>query len=111
MASNSSSDTSPSPSPMYKACEFEHPYPCTKILWSPDKNTNARDLLATSGDYLRIWNLEDDGSGLGTLDHKKEALFNNVRYMMTTLLFVMDVCLRKYSCRDMYICIYIYMPT
>jgi len=77
MASNSSSDTSPSPSPMYKACEFEHPYPCTKILWSPDKNTNARDLLATSGDYLRIWNLEDDGSGLGTLDHKKEALFNN----------------------------------
>lgn len=40
---------------LYKAGEFEHPYPCTKILWSPD--LHGRDLLATTGDYLRIWNV------------------------------------------------------
>ena len=63
---------------IYKACEFEHPYPCTKILWSPDRSGNSKDLLATTGDYLRIWNVTDDGSGLGTLLPKKEALLNNV---------------------------------
>mmetsp|Transcript_40719 Transcript_40719/g.79687 ORF Transcript_40719/g.79687 Transcript_40719/m.79687 type:complete len:167 (-) Transcript_40719:621-1121(-) len=62
----------------YKACEFEHPYPCTKILWSPDQSQGGRDILATSGDYLRIWNLSDDGSQRGTLIPKKEALLNNV---------------------------------
>jgi len=61
----------------YKACEFEHPYPCTKILWSPDQSQGGRDILATSGDYLRIWNLSDDGSQRGTLIPKKEALLNN----------------------------------
>ena len=37
---------------------FEHPYPATKILWSPDK-TARRDLLATTGDYLRVWSVPD----------------------------------------------------
>eukprot|EP00550_Attheya_septentrionalis_P004701 CAMPEP_0198292588 /NCGR_PEP_ID=MMETSP1449-20131203/12912_1 /TAXON_ID=420275 /ORGANISM="Attheya septentrionalis, Strain CCMP2084" /LENGTH=351 /DNA_ID=CAMNT_0043991767 /DNA_START=15 /DNA_END=1070 /DNA_ORIENTATION=- len=63
---------------MYKACEFEHSYPCTKILWSTDtSNVGSKDLLATSGDYLRIWNLTDDGSGQGTLIPNKEVLLNN----------------------------------
>eukprot|EP00163_Fabomonas_tropica_P021482 TRINITY_DN3753_c0_g1_i1.p1 TRINITY_DN3753_c0_g1~~TRINITY_DN3753_c0_g1_i1.p1 ORF type:complete len:292 (-),score=47.17 TRINITY_DN3753_c0_g1_i1:358-1233(-) len=34
---------------------FDHPYPTTKILWNPDRNGGAQDLLATTGDYLRIW--------------------------------------------------------
>ena len=64
---------------LYQACEFDHPYPCTKILWSPDtRNMGGKDLLATTGDYLRIWNVTDDGSGRGTLTPKKEALLNNV---------------------------------
>jgi len=63
---------------IYKACEFDHPYPCTKILWSPDtRSGGSRDLLATTGDYLRIWNVADDGSGRGTLIPTKEALLNN----------------------------------
>ena len=64
---------------LYQACEFDHPYPCTKILWSPDsRNMGGKDLLATTGDYLRVWNVTDDGSGRGTLIPKKEALLNNV---------------------------------
>eukprot|EP01061_Rhynchopus_euleeides_P011042 TRINITY_DN20615_c0_g2_i1.p1 TRINITY_DN20615_c0_g2~~TRINITY_DN20615_c0_g2_i1.p1 ORF type:complete len:349 (+),score=46.27 TRINITY_DN20615_c0_g2_i1:36-1082(+) len=34
---------------------FDHPYPATKIMWLPDQRTNATDLLATTGDYLRLW--------------------------------------------------------
>mmetsp|Transcript_31229 Transcript_31229/g.47849 ORF Transcript_31229/g.47849 Transcript_31229/m.47849 type:complete len:385 (+) Transcript_31229:153-1307(+) len=63
---------------LYKACEFDHPYPCTKILWSPDNGgRSSKDLLATTGDYLRVWSVTDDGSGRGTLTPHKEALLNN----------------------------------
>lgn len=34
---------------------FDHPYPTTKIMWIPDTKGVYPDLLATSGDYLRIW--------------------------------------------------------
>jgi DDB1- and CUL4-associated factor 7 len=65
---------------LFQACEFEHPYPCTKILWSTDVHSvGGKDLLATTGDYLRLWNITDDGRGQGTLIPKKEALLNNVR--------------------------------
>lgn len=47
---------------LYKAAEFDHPYPCTKIMWSPEgQSYNSKDLLATTGDYLRVWNVTDDG--------------------------------------------------
>jgi len=66
---------------LYKAAEFDHPYPCTKIMWSTDMrqhgSSSNKELLATTGDYLRIWSTADDGSGRGTLTVKKEALLNN----------------------------------
>lgn len=65
---------------LYKAGEFDHPYPCTKIMWSPDsRNLSSKDLLATTGDYLRIWNVLDDvsGAGAGMVTPKKECLLNN----------------------------------
>mmetsp|Transcript_1215 Transcript_1215/g.2832 ORF Transcript_1215/g.2832 Transcript_1215/m.2832 type:complete len:384 (+) Transcript_1215:232-1383(+) len=73
---------------IYSACEIEHPYPCTKILWSPEGkqqqhhqqggNYGGRDLLATTGDYLRIWSVsEDESRGDGRLSHKREVLLNN----------------------------------
>eukprot|EP00605_Chrysophyceae_sp_TOSAG23-4_P000721 GSChrysophyteH1.ASY1.ANO1.805.1 assembled CDS len=34
-------------------CEVEHPYPATKIMWAPAE----KDLIASTGDYLRIWNV------------------------------------------------------
>ena len=62
---------------LYQAASFDHPYPCTKIMWSNDMGHGAKDLLATTGDYLRLWNCTDDGSGSGTMTVKKEALLNN----------------------------------
>jgi len=41
--------------------EFDHPYPATKILWSPDR-TSRRDLLATTGDYLRVWSVPEEAN-------------------------------------------------
>ncbi|KAF9434283.1 ddb1 and cul4 associated factor 7 [Entomortierella beljakovae] len=37
-------------------------YPVTKIMWEPYKSGHRRayDLLATTGDYLRLWELKDD---------------------------------------------------
>lgn len=78
---------------IYSACTIEHPYPCTKILWSPEgiKNTSSaisggngggnfgsRDLLATTGDYLRIWSVSpDDEKGGGMLKSNRECMLNN----------------------------------
>jgi WD repeat-containing protein 68 len=42
-----------------EVAEFDHPYPTTKIMWRPDKVCSAEtDLLATTGDYLRVWKME-----------------------------------------------------
>mmetsp|Transcript_9430 Transcript_9430/g.18698 ORF Transcript_9430/g.18698 Transcript_9430/m.18698 type:complete len:332 (-) Transcript_9430:25-1020(-) len=41
---------------------FEHPYPTTKISWVPDPYSSQKDLLATTGDYLRIWQVMPDNS-------------------------------------------------
>ena len=43
---------------------FQHPYPPTKIMFMPDKEGAQPDLLATTGDYLRIWQLTEDGTQL-----------------------------------------------
>jgi DDB1- and CUL4-associated factor 7 len=67
----------PDENSLYLAGEFDHPYPCTKILWSPDVNA-TKDLLATTGDYLRVWSVTDDGSATGTVTPTKVALLNNV---------------------------------
>lgn len=49
---------------------FDHPYPTTKIIWAPLKSAFDQDLLATSGDYLRIWRVDDEGVTM-------KALLNN----------------------------------
>mmetsp|Transcript_25829 Transcript_25829/g.79444 ORF Transcript_25829/g.79444 Transcript_25829/m.79444 type:complete len:385 (+) Transcript_25829:320-1474(+) len=58
--------------------EFEHPYPATKILWSPDK-TSKKDLLATTGDYLRVWSVPDqrEASDAEAANVEMVALLNN----------------------------------
>ena len=49
---------------------FDHPYPTTKIMWIPDSKGIYPDLLATSGDYLRVWRA-------GEPETKLECLLNN----------------------------------
>ncbi len=39
---------------------FDHSYPATKIQWYPSSSTSANDLLATSGDYLRLWQVREN---------------------------------------------------
>ena len=57
------------------ALGFEHPYPPTRVAFIPDRSGssaaaaaasssssgNTPDLLATSGDFLRIWKIESGG--------------------------------------------------
>lgn len=39
---------------------FKHPYPATKLMFIPDKDCVHPDLIATTGDYLRIWQVKED---------------------------------------------------
>ncbi len=44
-----------------KLCEIDHPYPATKVMFAPTKHLHSsKDLLATTGDYLRLWNIDGD---------------------------------------------------
>jgi hypothetical protein len=59
-----------------KLCQFEHPYPATKVMWAPPKhNLSNSDLLATTGDYLRLWELSDTNKTemKGVLNNNKHA--------------------------------------
>ncbi len=56
---------------------FKHDYPATKLMFIPDKEGTRPDLLATTGEFLRIWHVGDDGVTL-------ERLLNNVRAHMPT---------------------------
>lgn len=39
---------------------FDHPYPPTKLMFHPNPNLSTPDLLASSGDFLRLWEIKDD---------------------------------------------------
>jgi hypothetical protein len=54
-----------------KTQSFDHPYPATKVMWVPDRTGSRPDLMATTADYLRIWEVNDDGV-------KLKSLLNNV---------------------------------
>lgn len=58
---------------LVKTASFEHPYPPTKIMWIPDKTGTREDLLATTGDFLRLWKVDNDGNVI------KRCTLNNVR--------------------------------
>lgn len=54
---------------------FDHPYPTTKIQWAPEPLATQRDLLATSGDYLRLWSVNPSDE----TPMKFEAVFSNTK--------------------------------
>lgn len=51
--------------------ESDHPYPPTKVMWSPRTFGNT-DYLATTADYLRIWKVTDTAL-------ERSATMTNVR--------------------------------
>lgn len=40
---------------------FDHPYPTTKVSWIPDREGIHPDLVGTTGDFLRLWQIDQDG--------------------------------------------------
>ena len=44
---------------LVKVGAFDHHYPATKIMWGPVTRTKEHDMVATTGDYLRLWNIKD----------------------------------------------------
>eukprot|EP01091_Cochliopodium_minus_P009167 TRINITY_DN2196_c0_g1_i3.p1 TRINITY_DN2196_c0_g1~~TRINITY_DN2196_c0_g1_i3.p1 ORF type:complete len:327 (-),score=71.94 TRINITY_DN2196_c0_g1_i3:46-1026(-) len=40
---------------------IDHPYPPTKIMFTPNP-TGEEDLMGTSGDFLRLWTVANDGT-------------------------------------------------
>ncbi|CAI5467749.1 unnamed protein product [Closterium sp. Yama58-4] len=55
---------------------FDHPYPPTKLMFVPGRDIARPDLLATSGDFLRIWQITDDGVRMrSVLNNNKNSEF------------------------------------
>ncbi|GLJ51167.1 hypothetical protein SUGI_1089010 [Cryptomeria japonica] len=56
---------------------FDHPYPATKVMFIPDKECQKTDILATTGDYLRIWQINEDRVELKSLlNNNKNSEFS-----------------------------------
>lgn len=55
---------------------FDHPYPPTKLIFIPDKECQRPDLLASSSDFLRLWQISDSDGGRRV---ELKSLLNNNR--------------------------------
>lgn len=57
---------------------FDHPYAPTNLMFFPSEDTANPDLIATSGDYLRIWGIHEDHIELkALLNGNKGSEFNS----------------------------------
>ena len=43
---------------LVKVTEFPHEYPASKLQWAPE-STGRPDFLATGGEYVRIWQVNE----------------------------------------------------
>lgn len=61
-----------------KICEFDHPYPATKVMFAPRSHTasSPKDLLATTGDYLRLWSVDPENKNKVEM----KAILNNNKH-------------------------------
>lgn len=57
---------------LVKALEIDHPYPPTKVMWSPGTSRGGVEYLATTADYLRLWAVSDSSI-------ERHATISNVR--------------------------------
>ncbi|PIM99263.1 hypothetical protein CDL12_28245 [Handroanthus impetiginosus] len=60
---------------------FEHPYPPTKLLFHPSA-TAPSNLLASSGDFLRLWGVKDASiEPVSTLNNSKTSEYSGLRVL------------------------------
>nr|AAC18914.1 AN11 [Petunia x hybrida] len=53
---------------------FDHPYPPTKLMFHPNPIKSNNDILASSGDYLRLWEVKESSiEPLFTLNNSKTS--------------------------------------
>lgn len=45
-----------------KVNEFKHEFPPTKIMWIPDVEGHRNDIMATTAEYLRVWEVQKDSN-------------------------------------------------
>eukprot|EP00996_Jenningsia_fusiforme_P000598 NODE_1535_length_1499_cov_28.882069_g1385_i0.p1 GENE.NODE_1535_length_1499_cov_28.882069_g1385_i0~~NODE_1535_length_1499_cov_28.882069_g1385_i0.p1 ORF type:complete len:345 (+),score=74.21 NODE_1535_length_1499_cov_28.882069_g1385_i0:205-1239(+) len=45
---------------MERRASFNHPYPATKVMFLPEQQSPWPDIVATTGDYLRLWEIAPD---------------------------------------------------
>ena len=51
-----------------KINEFKHDFPPTKMMWIPDIEGNSQDILATTAECLRIWEMNEETNSF--IEHK-----------------------------------------
>ena len=56
-----------------KINEFKHEFPPTKIMWIPDIEGNRKDILATTAEYLRVWEVQEE-----TNTYKEHKILRNI---------------------------------
>ena len=52
----------------HKINEFKHDFPPTKMMWIPDFEGNKKDILATTAECLRIWEMNEESNSF--IEHK-----------------------------------------
>jgi len=67
-------NTSKDPTSLTLISEFDHSYPATKVQWIPDFTATRPELIATTGDFLRIW---DASNASASNPPKLACLLNN----------------------------------
>jgi hypothetical protein len=71
-----------------KIAEADHEYPITKVLWEPLRSgKQCANLLATTGDHLRLWELTNEQTIPGSRNKgiKMKALCHSVRYSLCVI--------------------------
>lgn len=63
-----------------KINEIKHEFPPTKIMWIPDVEGQRKDIMATTAEYLRVWELEEN-----TNTYKEHKILRNVSSIETVL--------------------------
>src|SRR5665811_1133120 len=63
-----------------KIAEATHSYPVTRILWEPPSSQKqSTDLLATSGDHLRLWSLPQQNASQHPSNNINRSAIANTR--------------------------------